>query len=71
MRGWGSSVEDFVPGLWYNIHMNKTLIRIFAFIILISPWIYVSSVYKEVFYIFAGIGILLATVNIEKKKKVE
>lgn len=51
--------------------MNKTLIRILAFIILLSPWIYVSSVYKEVFYIFASIGILLSTVNIEKKKKVE
>lgn len=51
--------------------MNKTLIRIFASIILISPWIYVSTMYKEVFYIFASIGILLSTVNIEKKKKVE
>jgi len=51
--------------------MNKTLIRLFALAILISPWVYVSSIYKEIFYIFAGIVILGATVNIEKKKKTE
>lgn len=51
--------------------MNKFLIRLLAIIITASPWIYISSVYKEVFYAFAGIIILLATVDISKKKKLK
>lgn len=49
--------------------MNKTIIRIFGFLVLISPWVYVSGVYKDVFYILAGIVILSATVSIKKKRK--
>jgi hypothetical protein len=49
--------------------MNKTVIRIFAFLVFASPWVYVSSVYKDVFYIVTGLVILAATISIKKKKK--
>ena len=51
--------------------MNKILIRILAGFILVSPWIYVGSTLKEVMYIIFSIIIILATVDISKKKKVD
>lgn len=51
--------------------MNKKLIRFIALIILISPWIYIGNVYKEIMYISLALIILLATVDINKKKKDE
>ncbi len=49
--------------------MNKNLIRILATIIMLSPWIYIGNTLKEVMYIVFSIVILLATVDISKKKK--
>ncbi len=49
--------------------MNKNLIRILATIIMLSPWIYIGTTLKEVMYIVFSIVILLATVDISKKKK--
>lgn len=49
--------------------MNKNIVRLVAVIILLSPWIYVSSRYKEVLAIVFAIVLLLATVDISKKKK--
>ncbi len=51
--------------------MNKNLIRIVAIIILISPWLYIGSTLKDVLYVAASVVILLATVDISKKKKVD
>ena len=49
--------------------MNKNIVRFLAIIILISPWIYVSSLYKDVLFIVCALVLLLATVDISKKKK--
>ncbi len=49
--------------------MNKNLIRILATIIMLSPWIYIGTTLKEIMYIIFSIIILLATVDISKKKK--
>lgn len=49
--------------------MNKTIIRIFSLLIMISPWIYISSIYKDVFYLISGVVILSATISIKRKKK--
>lgn len=49
--------------------MNKTVIRIFSLLIMISPWIYVSSIYKDVFYLISSVVILSATISIKRKKK--
>lgn len=49
--------------------MNKTVIRIFALLVMVSPWVYVSGVFKDVFYILSGLVILAATISIKKKKK--
>lgn len=51
--------------------MNKTLIRILAGFILVSPWIYIGSTLKEVMYIIFSLIIILATVDISKKKKTD
>ena len=47
--------------------MNKNLIRVLALLLIISPWIYVSSSYKEAGIIIIGVLILIATVNSKKK----
>jgi hypothetical protein len=36
---------------------------------MVSPWVYVSSVYKDVFYLVTGLVILAATISIKRKKK--
>ncbi len=51
--------------------MNKNLIRLMAFIILISPWLYLGEVLKDVLFIIISIVIIFATVDISKKKKTE
>lgn len=51
--------------------MNKSIVRVLAILVLISPFFYVSSVYKDVFYILSGLLIAAATVTIKKKKKGE
>jgi hypothetical protein len=51
--------------------MNKIIIRIFAALILCSPFVYVSSVYKDLFLIISGLVILSATITLKKKKKSE
>lgn len=51
--------------------MQKILIRIFAVIILISPWLYVGETLRDVISIVAGLVILLNTVDVSKKKKEE
>ena len=51
--------------------MNKLTIRIIATVILLSPWIYISTEYKEIMYFILAIVLLLATVDISKKKKGE
>jgi hypothetical protein len=50
--------------------MNRSLIRTVSILIIISPFILVSSVFTDVFYIIAGVIILGATVDITKKKKI-
>ncbi len=49
--------------------MNKNLIRISAAIILASPWLYLGSTLRDVMYVILSIIIILATVDISKKKK--
>ncbi len=49
--------------------MNKNIIRIASFLILVSPWIYIGSAFKDVVYIALAVVILLCTVDITKKKK--
>ncbi len=49
--------------------MNKTLIRVCAAVILISPWIYIGETLKDVAYILLAIIVLIGTVDITKKKK--
>ena len=51
--------------------MQKNIIRISALLILASPWIYIGSTLKQFVFIFIGIALLLATVDISKKKKEE
>jgi hypothetical protein len=51
--------------------MNKNLIRVLATIILLSPWIYIGSTLKEIMCVIFSIVILLATVDIAKKKKAD
>jgi glucose-6-phosphate-specific signal transduction histidine kinase len=54
-----------------NKNMNKNLIRIMAVIMLMSTWIYIGQTLKDVLYIVSAIIILLATVDISKKKKID
>ena len=49
--------------------MNKAIIRIIAIVLILSVWVYVSSTYKDVLYIALGVIMLLATLDISKKKK--
>lgn len=49
--------------------MNKNIVRIVAVMILFLPWTYVSSLYKDVLSVIFSIVLLLATVDISKKKK--
>ena len=51
--------------------MNKNIIRIFAVILGLSPWIYIGETLRSVLIIVASIVILLATVDISNKKKKE
>ena len=49
--------------------MNKTIIRILALVILASPWIYIGEALRDVLLIISSIAILLATIDMTKKKK--
>ena len=51
--------------------MNKNIIRIFAVIMLLSPWIYIGETLRSVLIIMCSAVILLATVDISNKKKKE
>jgi hypothetical protein len=51
--------------------MNKNLISILAGFILVSPWIYIGSTLKDVIYIVFSVIIILATVDISRKKKTD
>jgi predicted dinucleotide-binding enzyme len=48
--------------------MNKNLIKVLAVIFIISPFVAVPNIYKEVFYVLGGVILVLATVDISKKK---
>lgn len=47
--------------------MQKRLIRIIGLIMVIYPWIYVPSIYKEVLIMIVGIVLLFTTINTKKK----
>lgn len=51
--------------------MNNNIVRIVAVIILLSPWLYISSIYKDVLFLVLGVVLLLATVDMSKKKNTE
>lgn len=51
----------------YNIFMQKRLLRITGATMLIMPWIYIPTVYKEV--IIAIIGLIIIGTTIDTKKK--
>jgi hypothetical protein len=44
--------------------------RTVALLLLISPWIYIPSIYKEIIFIIAGVFLYISTVDIRKKPKV-
>lgn len=44
--------------------------RIIAFILVISPWIYVPSVFKELGFIILAALLYLSTIDIRRKREV-
>ena len=51
--------------------MQKKLIRIISIVLILSPWIYVPAIYKEIFLFIIGIMLLAITIDIKKKIKIE
>lgn len=45
--------------------------RIIAFILLISPWIYLPNVFKEIIFIALAVILYLSTVSLYRKHKNE
>jgi hypothetical protein len=45
--------------------------RVIAFIILISPWIYLPTVFKEIIFIALAVILYLSTISLYKKHKTE
>lgn len=43
--------------------------RTIAFFMLISPWIYIPSVFKEVFFIACAIFLFVSTLDLKKKQR--
>ncbi len=43
--------------------------RIIAFILLISPWIYLPTIFKEIIFIALAVILYLSTVPLHKKHK--
>ncbi|MDQ5957040.1 MAG: hypothetical protein QG614_11 [Patescibacteria group bacterium] len=51
--------------------MQKTVIRILAIAVLISPWLYLGETIRDVMSIVIGIIILLATIDMSKRNNSE
>ena len=51
--------------------MQKKLIRIISIVLILSPWVYVPTIYKEIFLVVIGIVLLAITIDIKKKIKIE
>jgi hypothetical protein len=45
--------------------------RLIAFILLISPWLYIPSVFKELGFIILAVLLYLSTLDLRKKHKEE
>ncbi len=43
--------------------------RFIAFLLIISPWLYIPTVFKEVLFIALGVSLFLVTIDLRKKKK--
>ncbi|MBP6948916.1 MAG: hypothetical protein KBC41_01935 [Candidatus Pacebacteria bacterium] len=41
--------------------------RTVAFLLIFSPWIFVPDITKDIFFIFAGIFLLISTLDLRKK----
>jgi hypothetical protein len=51
--------------------MNTRPQRFIALLLIISPWLYVPTVFKEVLFIVLGVALFLVTIDLRKKKKEE
>ena len=51
--------------------MQNKLIRIGAAMLIISPWIYIPSVYKDILFFIIGIILIATTIDIKKKVKLD
>ena len=50
--------------------MNVRPQRFIALIMVLSPWIYIPSAFKEVIFIALGVSLFVATLDLKKKKQV-
>jgi hypothetical protein len=48
--------------------MKKKTLRIIAIILILSPWIYLSSVIKDIVFIILGLILFVTTINFKKSK---
>ena len=51
--------------------MNTRPQRFIALLLIISPWLYIPTVFKEVIFIALGVTLFLVTIDLRKKKKEE
>ena len=51
--------------------MQKKITRILAIIMILSPWIFVPMIYKDIIFATAGLTLLLSTIDIKKKVKTD
>ncbi len=55
----------------YTKKMNTRSQRFIALLLIISPWLYIPTVFKEVLFIALGVALFLVTLDLRKKKKEE
>jgi hypothetical protein len=51
--------------------MSQRSQRIIALLLIITPWIYIPTAFKEIFIIVLGVFLFLLTLDLRKKKRGE
>ncbi len=51
--------------------MSQRSQRIIAFILILTPWIYIPTAFKEVLFMALGVILFLVTIDLRKKKRGE
>lgn len=49
--------------------MKTGPVRFVALMLILSPWIYVPTAFKEVLFIVLGIALLLVSIDLRKKRR--